>query len=412
MFRKISFRFLFRKLVLITLILSYLAFLFFSEITLSVVLLMLALLFSVLLRTRLRLSIPVFIAWYTLFCGLLFVPFIYENISHFWGNFIALFAPLILFFILRSVSVRSDDLSILKYMAWGLALITSVQLIILYISSGGFLIKHYIEIPYGKSNSIASILLFTILFIFYTADFNNWGKIRTILFALFALGVLILTQSAAGILIYLFFIAWYVVGKTTWSQRLLVLGLLLIPLLILIPVITNRHQLTEKLGLGDPTEKAIIRKLDEQQSGTGMASFMHKRLEAYVTGFDNFRNHPVFGVGIGNIKDTRNMFMTTEFIRTHNLFIDLLASTGVTGLLVYLMFLLYLFIAMRNKLLCLGGREYYYLRATRIAFIAVLVHAMVEPNFFNFKFSLFVFSFVLMALTADLDQYNEKTISE
>jgi O-antigen ligase len=88
----------------------------------------------------------------------------------------------------------------------------------------------------------------------------------------------------------------------------------------------------------------------------GRADAVIDRLTIWRTAFDVWRDHPIFGVGLGNFRDhamQRQIDLLVplgyESFHAHNTYIELLVDTGVVGLLSYLGFLVAMLAALLRR---------------------------------------------------------------
>ncbi len=168
-------------------------------------------------------------------------------------------------------------------------------------------------------------------------------------------------------------------------------------------------QFKNKIDTGmDDIKKAYI--YNDFDSSLGL------RIAQYIVGFDNIKNHPIIGVGIGGKKEAQKMlfdsnhYKMSENVRNfiinshaHNLFLQILIEEGVIGLIL----LIAIFICLLR--LDIPYKEF---KELSIAFtIVYLVSLLPEPlwlrQFSNTLFILFVGIFLGLSVTNEKDCSNE-----
>jgi len=149
---------------------------------------------------------------------------------------------------------------------------------------------------------------------------------------------------------------------------------------------------------------SLARKIRAERS---QSDFLHGRFEVYGMALDNFTEHPIFGKGLGNITDYKNLFSAPTF-RAHNLLLELLATGGITGFVLYMSFLLLLLRRAYAFLKSPPGNAALY-RAITYSLVAVLLHSMVESNFLSYKFAIYVFIPLSILFNSHNYNYVEET---
>lgn len=222
--------------------------------------------------------------------------------------------------------------------------------------------KYYMRIPLAATNVIAAYLVP----IFYLLIFNlHIKKIIKILLSIVFIASIILTKSRGGI------------------------TCLLLTLLIYIVLFNNKFKVQYKfflvvvLVLGG----YILFQLPEIQlflmgfsdEGADMNSLSSGRLDIYEAELHRFLKHPLFGNGMVFNVETSNT-------GAHNMIVELLVQSGLIGIILYFIPILIVFshaLKYRNVQGMMGW----------LLFItAVLMHGMVELNFFNYCTDIFFWS--------------------
>lgn len=335
------------------------------------------------------------------------IPYFRFTPENFWGNYATLVGTFIVFYISTRINLKTH-LSLVKNMLLIQISIFFIQLVYLYVENG-FLLKYNIGIPFGDSNLIASVSLFNFILLLYWEQFSiksiNIRQLREVL--LFGSGVnIVLTQSFTAILILFFFILLWILNRVNWKSKMVVLVTGIMLIIILIPLLEDRTKIGKLLHLMSDEQIELINREREIRAERIQSEFLHGRFEVYGMALKNFTECPLFGKGLGNITDYKNIFSTPTF-RAHNLFLELLASSGITGFLLYVSFILLLLRKASTLLRSPTSNEALH-RAIAYSMVAVLLHSMVESNFLSFKFAIYVFIPLSILYNPHSQNYAEK----
>jgi len=165
---------------------------------------------------------------------------------------------------------------------------------------------------------------------------------------------------------------------------------------IFIPTYKDRAFILRVLKIGTPEQIRLVQThpIDSKYMLT------HGRLEVYTQAAANFMESPLFGQGLGNLRDFDDLFSAKEMFRSHNLILDLLGQTGIFGFLIYasLMLLIMQKLWLRKSMSAAREQPYHILPAIFFASLGVLIHSMFEPNFMSFKFDALVWMFLAFAV--------------
>lgn len=328
------------------------------------------------------------------------IPYFKYSPEFFWGNYAIIISTFIVIYVCSRLPIKLH-LSLLKSILLLQIPIFLLQLLILY-GRNGFLLKYQIGIPFGDSNLIASISLFNSILLLFWEDFSlksfNIKQMRVILL-LGSVLCLVLTQSFAAMIILFFFLLLWMLKKITWRSRLALIITGACITILLVPLMEDRTKLGRIFNLMSVEQLEIIDREKSIRAQREQSEFLHGRFEVYGMAIRNFSENPVFGKGLGNLTDYKNMFNEPTF-RAHNLLLDLLATSGLVGCMLYISFLL-LFIIRAFRLLREPSSNALVNRAISYGLFALIIHSMAEPNFMTFKFDSMVFISLSILLNQD-----------
>lgn len=247
--------------------------------------------------------------------------------------------------------------------------ITSLQLIVSSLMAGGD--KHIIGAGLGLSNMAATFVLACATYLL----FKKRNFIETLVLALGAVG-LFFSQSFGGYLAFAVMLVIFV-AKLDWKNarfRKIFFSLLL----LFVAVITVFF-----LTVGRSIWDAINMKLTLLLMGDFNA-FGSGRVELYQFSLSNIAKDIWFGI-IENIGDVPHRF-TGE--RTHNLVLESLRLYGIVGTLINLFIMGIVFVkGFKASRADKSKKVFFYV------ILAVIIHGLVEPNFFTTEFSAYFWLF-------------------
>jgi len=257
---------------------------------------------------------------------------------------------------------------------------------------GLFLKKNLLAIVWGKSNYIAAFFVLIIPIGIGTVIYFKSRLIRILIMiaiTVMAFG-LILTLSRGGILALLvaLFILLSKVLKTKTFIPILVATLLIATVVALNPLTTV---------------------LIDRMSSVETSSSYFSRLNYYQDVWNTFLKNPITGVGFGNLGHY-SVFKLSEkdSPSAHNIILGILGETGIVGAIFYfsIFFILwkYLFTLYRNE----KNESLKFLRWCFIsALIGGFIHALMEPTFEGFQYSIIYWSIAGSYLKLNLLNVNK-----
>lgn len=120
------------------------------------------------------------------------------------------------------------------------------------------------------------------------------------------------------------------------------------------------------------------------------------RITRWERTWEVFERNPIAGVGTGNL--AYHLPYATQFAKAHNLVLMLLSENGLIGFFIFMVMIIYI---IRMQIMnCREIRDTFQNSLSwgiLAATVGVLVHAMVEPIFQTYQFSLIFWSFVAVS---------------
>lgn len=242
--------------------------------------------------------------------------------------------------------------------------------------------KSYMRIPIAASNVIAAYLVpILILFIF---NYNPSKLIKISIISLFIIAV-VLTKSRGGVVtLILAYIIYLVFFKYHFK------------LLYIIPI-----GLVLSIGIyyisDIPEVKIFMLGYSVDSNHIDANSLSSNRLGIFSAEFDRFLKHPLFGNGmIFNAETSKS--------GSHNLIIELLVQSGLIGTLTYI-------VPIKIVLSKAAKIKTKHSMGWVMFLIAILLHGMVEVNFFNYSTDIIFWSVCGLVMSAHDTTYLGKTKS-
>lgn len=188
-------------------------------------------------------------------------------------------------------------------------------------------------------------------------------KFNFLLFSFLSLVGLFLSFSRSAWIIAvigLILVLRYYLSKKSFTKVLFLLTVILL-ILLLLPFLRNMGLLTE-------TKTRLLTVTEEE----------NPRLYIWKAALNAFFSHPLLGIGIGSFKSVAYQYSSEMIIyqETHNVFLDILAGTGLLGFIFWLLSIFYILIAgIRNiKIYKQSSYEYILSIATLASFVVMLLH--------------------------------------
>lgn len=258
-----------------------------------------------------------------------------------------------------------------KYVFTAFSFIISLQLCLGFILKGTAN-KSVIVAGVGASNYAASFLLVCIAYLLF-----NPGKILSKLTVVFDVIMLIMTLSFGAYMALAVILLIYAVKRFDWRKKSTVI-IALLSLTVTVAVLACLLN----LNIGSPIYEKIQSKLSALLSGN-FKSFGSSRIEVYTCSFNNFKKNIFFGPIINPVDIQYDTVYHFDNERAHNFLLESLVRYGLAGTVINAAMLILII----KKYIRLKGTKYKKIAdAVFIAFIAALVHGLVEPNFFSKDF--------------------------
>ena len=233
------------------------------------------------------------------------------------------------------------------------------------------MLKNKVSIPLGRSNYIASFLLFLIM---YNVTVIPKFKKRSNLLLLIYLGALLCTLSRGGlfalILTIIFMLSFFSIRK---NKRLRVFSFVILGLASILILLIGFSFFYNYFFVGNSVQV---------------------RLTLIKYGIEAFTDHPLFGIGLGNF--------SFENLEIHNITVLLLAETGIIGFILYGLLYIYTFFNLSTirKYFILNKEEQSYWAGISFGLIAMIIHAQFEIVMLSFYYELF-FGFIFGLILAE-----------
>ncbi len=314
------------------------------------------------------------------------------NLSH--------LVPLILIYIYYADIGFKDRKSFIKY-ASTLMLVTAIvialQIAFIYATDDNVIVngtieKYFIRTGWAVQNSFAGFLVLAIPFIFHLIinEKNKWFYIICLIISVLAT---IMTLSRNGFFllgIEAICLIFYLNYKLKVKKKtiLIILGSILGISIIIVATFYSRFS-------------TLFNKI--LSIGWGL----NGRDELYLAGINNFIEHPIFGSSWLKMINTDQVLSTpfSKVIKYHNIFIQLLSSCGIFGLMSFLFFFFYITnIYLKNK-----GKNnliFYY------AFIVLLLGNIFDKYFFDYIFERYLALFLIGISSYITSKTNEDIIPD
>lgn len=334
---------------------------------------------------------------------ILLLPLLSSTIESFFGNYLSF----ILSFIIYSIFINIDgniESKVIFFVKLS-SIILCVQLLyksLTIISSGvdGNLYKAYIQISLGNSNSLGFFLL-----IFFFILYNSYQKKSIVdnFILLLLLVSIVALQSRTTFIAFVLVIIFHFIERE-FKKVIITLLIFIIALFSFQNIYDDAKGKVlvgyySEVPLIESTAKSIknetIESAEEATTVTREKSSIYKRLDdisskrltLYEKVFAEYKESPIIGLGLGNVFiDFMGVYGP---VRSHNIILDLLATSGIIGLLVFGSILI---IVMR--FLWKNKNNNLYVRGVFYGFIAILIQGMLEPNIFSISVDIYLWTLI------------------
>lgn len=307
----------------------------------------------------------------------LLIPIFWANLEFFWGNYYSFLLSPFIYFVCLNIQVRSTKKIISIFLKF-FALVLCIEIIFkaielinkMGITSAGYY-KQMFRLNIGNSNALGFYLL--LLFFIIYANPRKW--IDKILLVLILISIISIQSRTTLLIFILCFTLFNLKIKHTWKILVvLILGIIVVNIFFNIS-----PSFKERLLFGILPGRQNVSLNDI----SGGRIFIYKEIIKKIA------EHPIFGVGSGNIGFKTLEGGKLQIIRSHNIFIDLLGMGGVIGFLLYLSLIIYLI-----KWLKFYGKKDNFIRGTYQGYVAILMQGMLEPNIFSYTQGAFLWTII------------------
>lgn len=314
----------------------------------------------------------------------LFIALEKMRILVFWKNYFAGFFTLILAYYAIQNKTQLKSL-VIGIIIWGfiLALIEFNILMQLGGFSSGviglYFTKNLFAVSWGRSNYLASffvvIIPLTFGYLFYTKS-----KKLKMLFSIalvFMFFAIILTLSRGGLLALI--VTLTVLFARTLKARSLIPFITVIVILLIIILL-------------NPLTYVIA----EGMSSLETSGSVYSRLNFYQDTWNAFLKYPLTGVGFGNLSFYATFILPKESSSSaHNIVLGMLGEAGLIGGIFFFSILAVVFTKILKDY---RSEEEQSLKLLKWAFFSAIsggyIHALIEPNFEGFQFSIIFWAIV------------------
>lgn len=248
--------------------------------------------------------------------------------------------------------------------------------------SGNFARLIHLSGPFGWYNQMAAFVSYLLplpLFLFLT---KKRYRIINLILAVIILGILLITYSRASLLSV---IVGIIITYTFHFRKKI--GKKSILSLFVILVISTPLIMQTGVGQRVASIPSELRNLDSTSA--------RSRIYSYKAAYDMYMDHPLTGTGIGTFGEAHYQYEEIPWLytsNTHNYLLEILAETGLTGLLPIIIFFAYMGVL---SIRCLFNRENddIYTVSLITAIIIAFSHSMFDMDWaFPGLFILFWFS--------------------
>lgn len=306
------------------------------------------------------------------------------KIISFWKNY---FLGFLVFAIalLYIKTPKQVEYLIKSLIVWGVILaILEIKVII---ESGSFfaglvglyLHKNLLSVGWGKSNYLAAFFValipLTIGYLIYNKKLS--AKFLVVVSLVLMFFAITLTLSRGGILALLLALL-FLIPKVLKKKYLIPFSL--VSLIVLFIIIIN------------PLTYVLIERISTLET----SSSVYSRIHFYVDVWKAFLDHPLTGVGLGNLGYHSKFILGPDLSPSaHNIVLGSLGELGIIGAFFYLSIFFYLGIQIFKQYRAETNESLKTLKwSFFISFIAAMLHTLVEPTLEGFQFSIIFWTIV------------------
>ena len=224
-------------------------------------------------------------------------------------------------------------------------------------------IKSYIAIPIGKSNFVAMLIAFLLVFIYLYLERTIYKKILVILL----LCTLVITLSDGAIFSMFFLFLVYFLNKAKNKKIktfLFILIIIFILLAFLIPTQTSKNSVVNILSLKERVNLILNGQFKEASSG---------RVQLYSEYINSIKKHFIFGNGY------YKPFVKIDGL-AHNFLIQEAYNAGIISITIFMTILI---LVLRNLKKYINNDCF--IKATYYSMLYIIIHSLIEPGILGYK---------------------------
>jgi len=307
----------------------------------------------------------------------LLIPLYWANLEFFWGNYLHFLLSALIYFICLNIQVRNTKKIISLFLKF-YALVLCVEIIFkaieliskMGITSAGYY-KSMFRLNIGNSNALGFYLL--LLFFIIYANPRKW--IDKILLVLILISIISIQSRTTLLIFILCFTLFNLKVKHIWK----------IPMFLILSIIV----VNIFFNISPSFKERLLFGILSGRQNVSLNDISGNRIIIYKEIIKKIEEHPIFGLGLGNIGYKTLEGGKLQIIRSHNIFIDLLGMGGLIGFLLYLSLIIYLI-----KWLKFYGKKDNFIRGTYKGYVAILMQGMLEPNIFSYTQGAFLWTII------------------
>jgi len=294
--------------------------------------------------------------------GILSLVNVTKEFAHLSVAGIGQLAAFALVYIYFSSQNKENNDKVITQNIFAMSIVIAIEFAIYILTYEGTILGKDIDLGWSQSNGIARLALILIFF-------NMAGYIKNQLHSFYIIGavanlvVILFTLSKGVYLAFAIIAIPLLVAAIYYAKDRKRLFIDLNIALFLIAVIVYSLFRIEKVAIG------VVEYLESMNERGWFAD--EARMEIYQSGWNTFLVYPIFGAGAYSPPFN----LTYEISHYHNFFIQVIATTGLTGLLSFIFFL--------YSLIKKSMRKQAYATMMVLLVIALLIYGLVDHTWFN-----------------------------
>ena len=277
------------------------------------------------------------------------------------GNFVVACFPLLIYTFFLSCDMELSK-TLKVFLVFGL--IIAIQCIWAYIVilKNGYAeysdpyYKNFFVIPVGATNNISAVLLPIVIL----GDQTIEKKPVKLVYTALLLVALFFCKSRTGLILAILYLIVRLFtknnGKHSWMRKV---AIFLLPIIIFLMIIAFNNT--------SVADSIVAFFVGNAESGESWEALFSDRIVVYSNVWEKISNHVIFGNGV--------TYEQLDYIRPHNVILQMWYENGIFGLVGFLMFL---YVAIGRMVRAKAKNKYFYAFAVSAPFI--FINAMVEDT--------------------------------